>query len=298
MIVALFGFMIGAIFGSFGDVVANRLIEKKSILGRSYCLSCKHTLKWYDLFPLVSYLFLKGKCRYCHKKIAVEHFIVEVIVGILVALLFYTTPLSLDSLPINFTTALLLLRLAFGILITLVITIIFITDLKTGYIYDRISYPAVVLALFFQILLAAVYNWYFYLEFQKSPLAPYLSFSSSPYLLHHYWLIWQPVVLALALGVVMALFFTSLIIMTKGRGMGWGDVKYVLFIGIALGFPNGLLAVFLAFLTGALCGVGLLFFGKKRFGQTIPFGPFLSIGTFIALIWGNNIMNWYMNLAR
>ena len=298
MIVALFGFVIGAIFGSFGDVVANRLIANKSIWGRSYCLSCKKTLKWYDLFPFFSFLLLRGRCRYCHKKIAPEHFYVESGMGLLVALYFGLTPFSLATIGFNFLTALLLLKIVMAVFIILISTIVFITDLKTGYIFDKITYPAVGIALLLQVAISAVQTGYFYTEFQKSPLAKYLMLPNSTYLSSHYWLIWQPTILAIGLGVLLAAFFAALIILTKGRGMGWGDVKYVLFIGLALGFPNGLLAVFLAFFSGAFFGVALLLIGKKQFGQTIPFGPFLSLGTITALVWGNQIMDWYLHLGR
>ena len=84
--------------------------------------------------------------------------------------------------------------------------------------------------------------------------------------------------------------------MTKGKGMGGGDVKYALFLGFALGASKLAVALFLAFLTGAFLSLILISVGKKRFGQTIPFGPFLSVGGFAALLFGNEILNWYLGL--
>ena len=90
-------------------------------------------------------------------------------------------------------------------------------------------------------------------------------------------------------------FFIFLILITSGKGMGWGDVKYVLFIGLVLGFPNGIVSIFLSFLIGAVFSLVLIGLGRKSFGQTIPFGPFLSLGAFITLFWGPQLINWYLN---
>lgn len=95
-----------------------------------------------------------------------------------------------------------------------------------------------------------------------------------------------------ALGI--AGFFYALILITKGKGMGGGDVKLGGFIGLGLGFPNGIVAIFLAFLLGAAFSIVALILRKKRLGQHIPFGPFLVLGSLIALFWGEKIINWYL----
>ena len=79
--------------------------------------------------------------------------------------------------------------------------------------------------------------------------------------------------------------------------MGGGDVKLGAFIGIVLGFPQGLLAIVLSFLLGAVFSVVLLLTGKKHFGQVIPFGPFLVTGSLVTLFWGKEILDWYINLG-
>jgi prepilin signal peptidase PulO-like enzyme (type II secretory pathway) len=77
--------------------------------------------------------------------------------------------------------------------------------------------------------------------------------------------------------------------------MGTGDVKLAFFMGLFLGFPNILMAMFLAFFIGAIMGAGLIIFGKKTLKSEIPFAPFLIIGTFIAFFYGQQIINWYFN---
>ena len=95
-----------------------------------------------------------------------------------------------------------------------------------------------------------------------------------------------------ALGI--AGFFYALILVTRGKGMGGGDVKLGGFIGLGLGFPNGIVAIFLAFLLGAAFSIAALILRKKRLGQHIPFGPFLVLGSLIALFWGKQIIDWYL----
>ena len=77
--------------------------------------------------------------------------------------------------------------------------------------------------------------------------------------------------------------------------MGWGDIKLVFLIGLILGFPNILVSLFLAFLIGAIIGLGLIISGKKTLKSEVPFGPFLVTGTFLALFWGEKLINYYLN---
>lgn len=75
--------------------------------------------------------------------------------------------------------------------------------------------------------------------------------------------------------------------------MGLGDVKFAFLIGFLLGWPKTVVAIYTAFLTGAVIGVILILIGKKRFGQTIPFGPFLAMGTGVSLFFGEQILKWW-----
>ena len=83
-------------------------------------------------------------------------------------------------------------------------------------------------------------------------------------------------------------FFLFLVLITRGRGMGTGDVTLAAFLGLWLGWPKILLAVWLAFLIGAIWGIGLILLGRKKFGQTIPFGPFLIAASIITAIINNS----------
>lgn len=93
-------------------------------------------------------------------------------------------------------------------------------------------------------------------------------------------------------GVITALFFYLLVFATRGRGMGLGDVKLSLFIGLILGWLKTIIALYWSFLTGALVGGILVLIKKKKMGEHIPFGPFLTTGAFISLFWGEKIWKW------
>lgn len=93
-----------------------------------------------------------------------------------------------------------------------------------------------------------------------------------------------------------AVTFAAIIIITRGRGMGQGDIVLAFMMGMVLGLRNLLIALFISFLAGAVVAIVLVAFGKKKFGQTIPFAPFLVLGFFAALFWGDKILGWYLGM--
>lgn len=147
-----------------------------------------------------------------------------------------------------------LLFISYDLLIISSLVVIFVADLKYQIIPDKIVYPMTVLTFTFQII-----N-------QRSEITNIIN----------------PLLSAVGAG----LFFFAIVLVTRGRGMGFGDVKLGALMGLVLGFPKIIVALYLAFLTGAFFGVILILWGKKRFGEHLPFGPFLSGATFISLFWG------------
>lgn len=300
MILILFlGIIIGTILGSFAKAVADRLAKQNSLRGRSYCASCKHNLAWYDLFPIISYTMLLGKCRYCHKSIPIGNFIAEIFMGIIVVLIFLSQGFDL-MLLINPTlqTILPILDFLFKLFIVTILYILFLIDLKTGLLPDKITFPAIGIAAGYLFVISGLKSWFLYDGLKNHIIGKYMLPPYSNYIWELLIRVWEPALFAILTGVLISLFFVILIIVTKGKGMGWGDVKYVLFLGIALGFPNAVIGIFLAFLLGAAFSIVLIITGKKHFGQTIPFGPFLSLGAYIALLWGSQILNWYLSSFR
>lgn len=289
MIFGSAGFLIGMVLGSFAKALADRSLKGRSFWGRSYCPNCKHKLAWYDLFPILSYIFLLGKCRYCHKKIPPEYPVTEIILGILVGFLF------LQSI---FPFSILILDLVFKTFFIVILAALFLTDLKKMLIPDRIVKPAILIGVIslFAVTIYKIVYLYYYLS--GSTVGRLLLPPKSDYFQRHALIIAEPLIFGVLMGLAIGGFFYALIVLTKGKGMGGGDVKLGAFMGLMLGFPLSLLALVLSFLTGAVFSVGLIIAGKKHFGQTIPFGPFLVLGSLIALFWGNQIINWYLKLGR
>jgi len=153
-----------------------------------------------------------------------------------------------------------ILNTCFLFLVSCFLIVIFVYDLKHYIIPDKIIYPAIGITFLYNI---------FYSYFILNTL--YSAFGA-------------------------AIFFLAIVLISKGRWMGVGDVKLVLFMGLFLGFPSILVALFFAFFLGAIIGIGLILTGKKTLKSEVPFGPFLVTGTFIALFLGNQIINCYLNL--
>jgi len=251
-------FIFGTFIGSFLNCLIYRLENKKSfVFGRSICPKCKHKLAWYDLVPIFSFVFLKAKCGYCKAKISFQYPIVEIITGFLFLLIFNHQLSVINNQLLVFN----FINLAFLFFIFSSMLAIFIYDLKHFIIPDKIIYP-----------LTAITLLYLIINHQSSIISYLLA------------------------GIGAFLFFLFIHLISKGKWLGFGDVKLVLFLGIFLGWPNILLSLFLSFIIGAIIGIGLIALKGKGLKSQVPFAPFLLIGTFIAFFWGNEIISWYLGL--
>lgn len=291
------GFIIGICLGSLTKLIADRSLTSKTFWGRSYCESCKHKLAWYDLFPILSYFLLQGKCRYCQKKFSFEYFLVEILMGLIVAGIFG------KLLPVNFLEVGSQLQIWSGlnllmtVFITVILVAVFLTDFKTGYIPDRITYPAIWILFIYLVIVSAAKVFILFQSLNNSSIGKYLLPPHSDYFYRHALSLSEPLIYGSIMALALGLFFYLLIVITRGRGMGGGDLKLGVFLGLAFGFPYSLVVLMLSFLLGSVVGVGLILFGKKKFGQTLPFGPFMSAAGIITIFWGNEILAWYLNFA-
>lgn len=243
-------FLIGLFLGSFLLVIVERFPRNESIfVGRSHCDMCNHTLSWYDLIPVFSYLFQRGKCRYCHKPYGGVYPFVEILSG----LLFASVILFFPSLPLVEQIVLSLAMCCF--------VVIFFCDIRFGLIPDGAVIVFTILACI-KIFLQ-----------DQSPLPFFLS------------------------AICASGFFYLLYIITKKKGIGFGDIKLAFPIGLFLGYPLTILSIYLAFLTGAVVALILILRRKKKFrGDTISFGPFLIIGTYISLVGGLPLWNFLLHM--
>ncbi len=290
------GLLLGIILGSFTKAIADRSLTKRTFWGRSYCEKCKKTLAWYDLFPILSYIFLKGRCRYCKDKLSLEYPLTEIFTGIVTALIFLKF-IPLNFLELDLSSQLLTASAVIYYCFILVILLsVLITDFKTGYIPDRITYPGIWISFIYLITLSSVKVYLLYGALGSSEIGKYLLPPYSDYFLRHSLEVFQPLLSGSLMGALIGLFFYLLIIFTKGKGMGGGDLKLGVFLGMVLGFPYAVVALMLSFFLGSLFGISLILIGKKKFGQTIPFGPFMSVGGIITIFWGSEILGWYLSL--
>jgi len=277
-VLLFFIFIFGLVVGSFLNVVILRLGTKKSALkGRSFCPHCKHTLAWYDLIPVLSFVLLKGRCRYCAKKISWQYPLVELATGLVflqafVILSVAKDPSVLPQIPrflVSLGMTILVVRCGLLLAVCSLLIIIFVYDLKHYLIPDKIIFPAIVVAFLYQISLRlTAYG-------QRLTLTTF-----------------YPLLAAFG----AATFFLLLVLITHGKGMGVGDVKLAFLMGLFLSWPQIATALFIAFLSGGLVGLVLILTHKKKLKSMVPFGPFLVSGTIIALFWGEKIVSWYWKI--
>ena len=265
VIFALFGLCLG----SFLNVLIDRLPKREKITGRSYCPHCKKKLNWYELIPLLNFVFLKGKCSACKKPISLQYPLVELATGILFPLTIYTYNLQLTTYNLqNFLTLCCLL------LVVCCLIVIFGSDVKYYIVPDEIIYSAIFFALCYQII-SNIQD--FKSNFFKLFSALYPSFLSA---------------------VGAAVFFLLILFVTKGKGMGLGDVKIATFMGLFLSFPNILVALFISFFSGSIVGLILIALKKKTLKSKIPLAAFLSPSTYIVFFWGGKIIERYLTLFK
>lgn len=235
-------FIYGIIIGSFLNVCIYRIPKKESIVKvRSHCMNCGYQLKWYDLVPLFSYLFLGGKCRKCGQKISVQYPLIEALNGGLYLLVYTVCGWSVETL---------LYCLMFSALLALSVI-----DIRTYEIPLGIN--VFILALGLIRVITDYANWFDY-----------------------------------GIGLVSVSAFLYLIYwITKGRGIGGGDIKLMAACGLVLGWKE----IILAFLLGCIIGsiVHLMRMKLTKADHVLAMGPYLSIGVMVAALWGEQMLQWY-----
>ena len=256
----LFIFIFGLMVGSFLNVVILRLYSGETIIkSRSKCPHCHYQLSAKDLIPVFSFIWFNGQCRYCQKKISWQYPVVELATGLLFVLVTYNFIGTLGWANLFYNSSVLISWLRNLIFVCLLI-IIFIYDLKYYLILDQITFPAMAVALIFNLFLG--FSW-----------------------------------LNLLAGVIIGLtFFALQLAISKGKWLGGGDLRLGAVMGLMLGGAGTVVALFFSYIIGAVLAVFLIIWGRKELKSQIPLGTFLTVGTLIALLWGDSIVNWYLSL--
>lgn len=258
-------FIFGTIIGSFLNVVILRYNTGESaVSGKSVCFSCAKNLSWYEMFPILSWVALRGKCGSCKSKISWQYPLVEFFTGILfLAVYLKLSQLGSSTPKLFFSMSHLYYFVVFSILI-----VITVYDLRHKIIPDLLSYSFAFISLIWFIASQAT--------------------SDVAWLAN--WDLWA--------GPILALPFFLMWLLSRGRWMGLGDAKLALGIGWFLGLVSGISAVILGFWIGAIISVSLLFLqrlnliGKNlTIKSEIPFAPFLVLGLLIVFFFRFDIMS-------
>jgi leader peptidase (prepilin peptidase)/N-methyltransferase len=254
---AVAGAVFGLIFGSAINAMVWRLKEEKSwVKGRSVCSVCGHVLEPQDLVPVVSYLMLRGKCRYCKKPIQ-DKPIVELVTAAVFAV--SAVVLAPSSLVEG-------VRLAFWVVMLVMLIVLAVYDARWMLLPNKVMWPLIAVAGLYAVTMAVL--------------------TQSP----------QVVLGALAAAGLAGGGFWLLVAGTRGRAMGGGDIKLAFAMGLMLGLQGTAVAMLVAFNVGAIVGIIMIVTKKKTRKDHIPFGPYLIGGAIFAFWFARPVAEWYLRL--
>jgi leader peptidase (prepilin peptidase)/N-methyltransferase len=258
-------FVIGASIGSFLNVCIYRVPAKRSVVTPgSECPSCAKPIRFFDNIPIFSYFILGGKCRNCKASFSVRYAMVELLVALLGAALYYRFGFAPEFF-------------AYAIFTAILVTIAFI-DLDHKIIPNVISLPGVVvgfaIAVVFQFALNAS-------GLGANPLYPSVAASAIGFVVGG--------------GILFAISFGYLLL-TGREGMGFGDVKLLAMIGAFVGWKGVLFTIFMGSVVGAAIGVFVMVASGKDSKYAVPFGPFLALGALVYIFCGRAVIVWYLSL--
>lgn len=259
----LFLFIIGAACGSFSLVLAWRMHDKKNwVNDRSRCDHCGHILQTIDLIPILSWLLLRGKCRYCHKPLPKALIVAELLLGTVFATSYLVW--NYDNGVYSYLT------LVIWLLSAIILSALFWYDVRWYTLPTKLIIPLAVLSAVYVALKAPIDG----ISITNDVVYPILS-------------------AALLSGLFAGLYFVS-----SGKWIGFGDVRLAVPLGLFLGSPlNAWLMLFIASIIGIIIALPAMMKHKKKLSSKIPFGPMLISATWVVVLVGQNIIDWYINVT-
>lgn len=253
------------------DRKPNKKKEKLSIMypNRSFCPECKHQLGILDNIPVFSYIFLRGKCRYCRKAISPRYIIVELLTAGVFTLILYKGLNQYENIR---DITLYMMKSCFFACFLIVITFI---DLREQIIPNKVVYPAIIIGLFLSVYFSITSKWHGLMQLD--------------------------IINSLIGGIIGALLILLIAVIGtfvfRKEAMGMGDVRLMAMIGVYLGlWPHIPLTLIIGALSGSVVGIILMMFRGEKMDSAIPFGPFLSLGAMLSLLYGKEILFWYNRL--
>lgn len=269
--------VLGLLFGSFVNALVWRVylkdkaastknnkgkkLPKASIVnGRSMCPNCKHVLRASDLVPVLSWVFLGGKCRYCKKPISVQYPFVEILTSCLFVVTYIFWPFTLLSPADYFSFSLFYFLLTLGVALS-------VYDLKWMILPTHLVYVFNAFSAIYLILSA---------------------FSQQS---------WQVLVNGIIGALLFSGFFYLLYQFSKGKWIGGGDVRLAVGLGLILGWQKSIFALTIAAYLGTLVIFMVFLAGRYHKKMKLPFGPFLLAATLLTVLWGQTVIDWYLQLS-
>jgi len=268
----VFAFIIGTCMGSFLNVCIWRIPRDESIVSPpSSCPKCGHRLAIYENCPIIGWLALRGKCKSCRQPISIQYLLMELLVGIMFTAVW---------LKVYYNHEYLTALIPYSIVTSLVVTTFFI-DIKHYIIPNETTYFTMLAGL---ICAAAIPELWAIPEVIPSPL---------------WWqaLIMSAVSLIIGYG-LLDLFARAGRRIFKQEALGWGDVKYMGAISAILGLKCAFFTLLVGSVLGTIIGVGMMVTKKKDAKTAIPFGPYLAVATYLWVLVGENLTQWYFALTQ
>lgn len=285
-------FILGLCLGSFINVVALRYQPEKNFLGgfsgRSHCPHCKKTLRWSELVPILSFILQKGRCRSCKQGLSFQYPIIEILSGLILVLV--PRKIIGFALAAGVNSAGAALLSIIWILAFLILLLIALIDLRLRIIPDGLNLSLAILGL------AGALTHYYFFGFGLIDGVVRGSFFG-----HYAMIFWfgESLGINVLAGVLFGgLFFGGLYVLTRGNGIGFGDVKLGAALGLLFSWPDIVLVSMLAFIIGAIISVGLILSRKKTIKDALPFAPFAAVAAGIVFFGGFNIINAYFNAFK
>jgi len=290
----IFAGLLGLAFGSFLNVCLSRWPTGESIVHpRSHCMTCGRTLAWWENVPLVSWLFLRGRCRSCHAWIGWRYPLVELAVGVLWATVAWRGLTSATGLvPSDLLLAVAIYGLSQMILLWLLVALS-ILDFENLWLPDKVTIPGILIGFATTLLYAAVNSKRVFAFYGALELRSRFMWD----------IVWQRLLAILAAAGLILLIRWVYWLIRRREGIGLGDAKLMAMLAAWLGLPGALLAFGLGVVLGSIAALVLLVLPYTRKSTEgwahikLPLGTFLCVGGIVSSLWGERMIDAYRRWA-
>lgn len=250
--------ILGLFAGGFANAGIMRTKETLSFTANRKCSVCAHPVHGHDTLPIIGYLGLRGRCRNCKAVIPWQYLVTEVAMAALFAL-FAWRAFSLFGAPVQVEAEEAMLLFARDAGVAFFLVLIFMFDWRASVIPDRLSIPAMFIALLANILLGI------------------------------------PATEVLLGGLLIGTFFAMQFFLTRGQWVGGGDIRMGLLMGFLLGPWIGIAALLLSYILGAVVGLFLIATGRRQLSSHVPFGTFMAVAILVCMLAGGPIVSIYID---